>query len=276
MIGGFNMNKPGEKAKSDVPALESAIRILEYLSRYTSKDRSLSQISKNLSINKSTCHRILKLLHQYRYVSFDSESKQYNLGSYLLILGSRAAEFIDYLKLAKPHLKWVCEETRLTSVLLEPISNERLMYVAKEELDAPDYHVQVTVKLGQHFPLTSASFGKCYLAFSEKEEVEEIIKKASFKQFTDKSITNLDSFRASLEEVRQKGYAVSYEEHTPGVFGIAAPIFDHGGSVMMVIACIGFASDINEDTIAFCGEKLKEAASKIMAVLGGRSSDSGR
>lgn len=261
------------KEKSEVPALEAAIKILEYLSRYTIRERSLSQISKNLEINKSTCHRILKLLTKYRYVSYDPETKQYNLGSYLLILGSRAGEFIDYLKLAKPHLKWVCEETRLTSVLLEPVSNDRLMYVAKEELDMPEHHVQVTVKLGQHFPLTSASFGKCYLAFIEEEEREEIIKKVNFKQFTDKSITDLETFNKSLNEVRRKGYAVSYEEHTPGVFGIAAPIFDYTGSIMMVIACIGFASDISEEQIAFCGEKLKEAAKKIMTALGVRNFD---
>ena len=48
------MDKPIERERSEVPALEAATRILEYLSRYKSKERSLSHISKNLSINKST------------------------------------------------------------------------------------------------------------------------------------------------------------------------------------------------------------------------------
>jgi DNA-binding IclR family transcriptional regulator len=264
------MQKQNEKEKSEVPALEASIKILEYLSRFKSKERSLSQISKNLSINKSTCHRILKLLNQYRYVSYDEDSKQYNLGPYLIILGSRASEFNDYLRLAKPFLKLVCEQTRLTSVLLEPLSNDRLMYVAKEELDLPDNPVQVTVKIGQHFPATSASFGKCYLAFLEKEKTKEIIQKVNFKQFTDKSITNFETFQESLNEVRRKGYAVSYEEHTPDVFGVAAPIFDPYGDIKMVIACIGFASKISEEHISFCGDKLKEAAKRIMEVIGGR------
>ena len=264
------MQIQNEKEKSEVPALEAAIRILEYLSRYTSKERSLSQISKNLSISKSTCHRILKLLNHYRYVSYDEDSKLYNLGPYLIILGSRASEFTDYLKLAKPYLKWVCEETRLTSVLLEPLSNDRLMYVAKEELDLPDSPVQVTVKLGQHFPVTSASFGKCYLAFLEEERTKEMIQKVNFKQFTDKSITEFETFQESLNEVRRKGYAVSYEEHTPDVFGVAAPIFNPYGNITMVIACIGFASKVSEDQISFCGDKLKEASRRIMEVIGGR------
>ncbi|MBB6446781.1 IclR family transcriptional regulator [Bacillus benzoevorans] len=258
------------KEKSEVPALESSIKIMEYLSRYTSKERSLSQISKKLSINKSTCHRILKLLTHYRYVSYDDDSKQYNLGSYLIILGARAAELIDYLKLAKPHLKWVSDQTGLTSVLLEPVSHDRLMYVAKEEPELPDSPVQVTVKLGQHFPLTSASFGKCYLAFIEEEKMNEIIQTVNFKQFTDKSIIDYETFKDSLKEVQQKGYAVSYEEHTSGVFGIAAPIFNSAGEISMVIACIGFSSGISEEFVTFCGEQLMEAAGNIMKVTGGR------
>lgn len=261
-----------EKEKSEVPALESTIRILEYLSRYINKERTLSQISKNLQINKSTCHRILRVLIQSRYVSFDEMTKEYTLGPYLIVLGSRASEFNNYLTLSKPHLKWLCEQTRQTSVLLEPISNDRLMYVAKEELDQPDLPVHVSVKLGQHFPITSASFGKCFLAFTEKSKADEIIQKVKFRKFTDKTITEIEKFKESLEEVRQKGYAVSYEEHTPGVYGIAAPIFDHNGNVSMVVACMGFSSEMNEDHILFCGETLKIAASKIMEVIDGRPS----
>lgn len=267
------MEKHNQKEKAEVPALESAIKILEYLSRYKNKERSLSQISKNLSINKSTCHRILKLLNYYRFVSLDEDSKQYNLGSYLIILGSRALDLIDYLKLAKPYLKWVCDQTKLTSVLLEPVAHDRLMYVAKEEPDLPDNTVQVTVKLGQHFPLTSASFGKCYLAFIEEEKMDDIIQKVNFKQFTDKSITDLETFKKSLNEVRLNGYAVSYEEHTPGVFGVAAPIFDPYGNITMVIACVGLASGVNKDYLSFCGEKLKEASNMITEIFGGMEPD---
>ena len=169
------MEKNNAKERSEVPALESTIKILNYLSRFTTKERSLSQISKNLSINKSTCHRILRSLTQHQFVSYDEDSKQYTLGPYLIVLGSRATEFVDYLKLAKPFLKWISEETGMTSVLLEPTSQDRLMYVAKEESDSPKNPIQVTVKLGQQFPLTGASFGKCYLAHLEEKKLVILI-----------------------------------------------------------------------------------------------------
>lgn len=258
------------KEKSDVPALEASIKILEYLSRYEHRASTLSKISKDLSLNKSTCHRILKLLQSHHFVSFDEVTKQYCLGSYLVVLGSVASEFIDYLRLARPHLKWLCEQTKQTAVLLEPISNNQLMYVAKEE---PDLPVRVTVNIGQHFPLTSASFGKCFLAFMDETKADEIIRKVGLRKFTDTTITNISQYKETLKQVRIKGYAESYAEYTPGICGAAAPIFDVNGNVNMIIACIGLETQMNQEVISFCGAKLKEAANAITSILGGRKPD---
>ena len=49
------------------------------------------------------------------------------------------------------------------------------MYVAKEE---PALPVRVTVSIGQRFPLTSASFGKCYLAFMDESKQMKLSREA--------------------------------------------------------------------------------------------------
>ncbi len=253
--------------RSEVPAVESAVRILEYLSRYKHRSSSLSDISKSLSINKSTCHRILKVLAHYHIVVCDEETKHYSLGSYLIALGTRASEFTDYLEISKPVLKWLCSETQQTCVLLEPISNNKLMYVAKEEANLP---VRVTVNIGQQFPLTGASFGKCFLAFMEDSKAEQLIKHNGFKQFTSKSITNISQFKQEIQRIRLQGYAQSYEEHTPGVYGIAAPIFDAHCSVNMVIGCVGLSHLLGSRSIDDYGSQVVEASRKITKLLGGR------
>jgi len=250
--------------KSSAPAVEMAIKILTYLSRYRNKSRTLAEISRDLKINKSSCHRILKVLLDYRFVSYDKTTKQFSLGSFLIVLGSRAAEFNDYLKLAKQFLKELADITKQTCVLLEPVADNRLVYVAKEE---PDTAVRITVSIGQSFSVTSASFGKCYLAYLPEKEAREIVKEVGIKQFTDKSITNVEEFFQSLEVIRKQGYAVSFEEHTPGVFGISAPVFDNNGSIRMVVSCIGLASQMAEETINFYADQVKTAAQKITAIF---------
>ncbi|WP_459998028.1 IclR family transcriptional regulator [Paradesulfitobacterium aromaticivorans] len=256
-----------KQERSMVPAVETAIKILEYLSRFKHRASTLSDISKNISINKSTCHRILKVLENSNFVFYNEEKKQYSLGSHLVVLGTRASEFIDYLELSKPHLKWLCQETQQTVVLLEPISNNRLMYIAKEE---PPLPVRVTVNIGQRFPLTSASFGKCFLAFMDEMKAEEIIKNIGLRQFTNKTITNLKEFTQELEHVRRKGYAESHEEYLPGVCGVAAPVFDLHGNVKQVISCLFLAQQPDTDNVSLYGSKVLEAATKLTKILGGR------
>jgi len=255
-----------KKDRSEVPALETTIRILDFLSRYNHRTSSLADVCKGLNINKSTCHRILKVLENHRYVFYNEDKKQYSLGSYLVVLGARASEFVDYLEVCKQHLKELCEETQQTVVLLEPIADDRLMYVAKEE---PSLPVRVTVSVGQRFPLTSASFGKCYLAFMDERITDEIIQKDGFKPFTSKTITNIEEFKQELHHVRVKGYAESFEEHTSGVCGVAAPIFNMHGEVKLVISCV-FLSNQPDVDASFYGKKVLDVSRKLTTMMGGR------
>ena len=86
---GFCMEN--KNVRSEVPALESTIKILEYLSRYNHRASSLADICKDVNINKSTCHRILKVLENHNYVVYNEDKKQYSLGSSLVVLGARAS-----------------------------------------------------------------------------------------------------------------------------------------------------------------------------------------
>lgn len=250
-----------DRSKPGAPAVEAAIRILTYLSRYRNRNRTLAEISRDLELNKSTCYRILNVLTDYNLINYDRENKKFSLGTYLIILGSRAQEFNDYLKLAQQHLKELTRQTGHTCVLLEPVA-DRLAYVAKEEPDTP---VRITVNIGQTFPLTSASFGKCYLAFLAEPEAEAIIRKVGIKPFTSRSITSYDQFIANLATIRQQGYAVSFEEHTPGVFGISAPVFDSTGKVKMIISCIGLTHQLEGEKIAQLADLVMSAGRNITA-----------
>ena len=150
--------------------------------------------------------------------------------------------------------------------MLEPVANDRLMYIAKEE---PSLPVRVTVSVGQRFPLTSASFGKCYLAFMDESKTDEIIQKSGFKSFTSKTITNIEEFKQELKNVRLKGYAESYEEHTSGVCGVAAPIFNMYGEVKLVISCVFLSNQPDADATLY-GKKVLEVSRTLTTIMGGK------
>lgn len=256
-----------DQEKTEVPALETAVKILDFLSRYRYRRSTFTEIYQKLGINKSTCLRILRVLKKYQLVSYDEETKKYSLGVYLVVLGARAQEFSDRLQIVRPVLRRLMEKTRLTAVLLQPMPAHRLMYIAKEEPDVP---IRVNVSLGQYFPVTVTSFGKCYLAYLDEKELSQLIKEAGIRRFTEKTITDAGELKKDLELVRSRGYAVSYEEHTPGVVGIAAPVFDLSGKVVMVAGCLGVAPVLEPEKIDSYGVEVKNAAAEITRATGGR------
>ncbi|MFA7468056.1 MAG: IclR family transcriptional regulator [Desulfotomaculaceae bacterium] len=258
-----------EKEKSAVPAVEAAIRIIDLLSRYKTRKSTLSQIAKRLNLNKSTCLRILRELNKHQVVSYNEDTKMYSLGIYLVVLGERASEFSTKLDIAKPYLEKVVQKMNLTSVLVQPAGENRLMYVAKEE---PMYNtfIKIQVAVGQYFPMTTTSFGKCFMAFMDEKKRNKIINKYGIKKFTEKTITSKEEYLQNLKEVRETGYAVSHEEHTDGVVAVAAPVFDREGSPSLSIACLGVAAYMDDEKIKMCGRLLKECGLKLTRDLGGR------
>ncbi len=252
--------------KSAVPSVEFAIRILDFLSRFKNHKSTLTEISQSLSISKSTCLRILRVLQENRFVHYNEETRKYSLGAYLIILGARAADFSDRLAVSRPYLKELSEMTGLTSVLVEPAPQNRLMYIAKEE---PESNVRINVTVGQYFPITGASFGKCFLAFMDDVHADRIIREVGIKQFTSRTITNVAEFKRNLKLVRELGYAYSFEEHTEGVSAVAAPVFDHNGKVVMVAACLGTPALLNEKNMSGVKEAVLNTAGNITRGLGG-------
>lgn len=252
--------------KPAAPSVEFAVRILDFLSRYKNRKSSLTEISRALSISKSTCLRILRVLHENRFVQYDEETRKYGLGEYLVILGARAADFSDKLAVSRPHLKELSGTTGLTSVLVERAPQNRLVYIAKEE---PDVNVRINVTIGQYFPITGTSFGKCFLAFMDEEEAGRIIREVGIKQLTSRTVVNVNEFKKNLKTIRQLGYACSIEEHTEGVSAVAAPAFDCGGKVAMVAACLGTSALLNESNISGVKDAVLDAAARITSALGG-------
>jgi IclR family acetate operon transcriptional repressor len=52
------------------------------------------------------------------------------------------------------------------------------------------------------------------------------------ESITPETITDPDTLRAELREVRRRGWAESKGERTPGIRTVSAPILDHAGQVV--------------------------------------------
>ena len=250
-------SKTKEKRKYSVPALENAFGILKLLSRKRFRESTVTEISNALSLSPATCYRILQSLEGLSIVRYLEDKKRYTLGPYLVVLGERAKEHLDYISVIMPYLEKLTKETGMTSMLVNKIGDDKLAIVAKAE--ASDFGVSVSI--GRHFSITDGSFGMCFLAFLDKEIREYYLKQVQgLKSFTENEIQLIEE---EIEKLKDNGYCITYGEYIKGICGIAAPIFSLGDKVEMSIELIGFTSQFEKEDLHSKGLLIKGAADEI-------------
>ena len=247
------------------PALEHAIRLLRFLKQRNHRPWGVSELSRGVKVNKSTCFTILKTLQRHGFVAYDDTTKKYSLGTALIELGGAVASAASGAVVAKPFLLDLFEELRLTSLLGRRVQDKVVVIDKAEVLD--DF--RVTVPLGQVLPLASGAMGRSLLSRLRDSEVERILRSEVATGQRARKGAVLTRMRRELEEVRQRGYAESLGEIQAGINSVAAPIFDHQGHAVLTIGVIGLGSALPLCSLPRCGRKVREMASLITRAIGG-------
>lgn len=246
------------------PSADLAARALTLLSRYRTKEGTLTEIASGLGASKATCLRVLRTLEWHGLVRHDPKARRYSLGIQAVILGARAEENIDYLLHLRPFLREAAERTDMTAVLVQQVSEDRMMYVAKHESES---RARVTVSIGNRFPITDTSYGKWLLA-DARPEVRDAALAAGLRRLTPATVTDPETYRAQLKSIRDDGALISREEYVPGICAVSCPVLDHGGVLLGVIAVLGFASACDDGTLAAVADVLREIGQRCSRGLG--------
>jgi len=240
--------------ESMVKSLGRALQILDFL--HTRKTGcGVTEISKELGLNKTSVYRMLSTFVQYGYVEQDTETERYKLGYKVLELGSALLDSIDLRTEAKPFLK---ELEQLTNEVVHLVVYDSGEVVYIEKLEGNET-LRMHSKVGTRAPMHCTSVGKAILAHLPANEVEKALDDYHFVPHTIHSITDKETLFKHLEEVREKGYALDLEENELGINCIAVPIFDHTGRVVAAFSISGAKMRMTE-------ERLNDLKNKVMSV----------
>lgn len=252
-------------ASYSVPAVERAIRILHYLRH--NKQATVSEISTNLDITRSNCFAILKTLQHNNFISFDLNTKRYSLGMGLLEVARFVTRDLSIIQVVKPWLIGLVEKTGLSVLLVQRVSETRMMVIDREEAT---HDIRLTVSVGTRIPVTYSATGRAILAFLPDDEISRLISDVRIVPTTPKTKLDPDDIRRDVAEIRKRGYSIAFEESLNGVVAFGAPVFDENGAPVYSISMLGIASGISEEEIARMGETLKRCAREVTASIGGQ------
>jgi DNA-binding IclR family transcriptional regulator len=252
------------KQPSDA-AIQSVQRAAAILRCFTKTDSELSvtALSQELRLHKSTISRLLTTLKQEGFVEQNPETGKYRLGLALVTLAGIALERIDVQRIAQPYLTDLAELVQET-VNVVVLTDRDSMNIASAPSPRP---IRYVGRMGRRTPPHCTAGGKLLLAYLAPKKRQEILPK-ELARFTDKTIVDLQTLNQALLQIREQGYAVAQEEHQEGVSTVAAPICDHAGQVCAALSVSGPTYRIGPKEIETILEPLRQTAREISTQLG--------
>lgn len=246
-----------------VQVLERVFTLLNALAAKGS-ELGLVELSSELSLHKSTVHRLLTMLESNRYVERNPATGKYWLGWKLYELGMQAVARHDLFQLALPTVQWLMEQTNETAHLGALRDGEVVSLVNAESRQT----VRTPSTVGRRTPAHCTSLGKAMLAYLPPEQLAEFVRARGLRRYTASTITRFPELARELLRVRELGYAVDDEELEEGLRCVGAPVRDRTGRVIAAISIAGPAFRLGEDRLPAAAAAVMTAAARLSESLG--------
>ena len=248
----------GPKRQSGAQSVRRTIAILRSVSKYNDAGARLSKIAKDVCLPPPTVHRILAVLLEEEFLSFDTRTKLYHLGTELYSLGTATQQF-SIRDRFHTTLKRISEQADNVIHLIIRSGYDGLCIdrtVGKSRVQVIGFDI------GERRLLGIGAAGQALLAFLPEKEREEVIV-ANTPRYLKYYGIKADDVRSWIKRTRKLKYSNSIHIVSPDSVGVGAPIFNKKGQVVAAISMAGITSRMTRKK---CLEIARIIQSEIAAV----------
>ena len=219
-----------------VQSVERAIDILDCLTEYP-KGCGIGELAKNLSLSKSTIHRIITTLKFKEYVTQDKENDKYQLGIKVLNLSSSVINSMDLIHIARPYIhEFANKVDEVIHLCVPDESYSNIIYVDKVSSENTTRTITMSSRIGKKAPIYCTASGKLLLSQFSDDKIKDLLKNTNFVRYTKNTITDIDIFLDEIHTIRKDLYSTDNVEYDTGVICIAVPIFNRTNKIVAAIS----------------------------------------
>lgn len=230
--------------------------------------RTISTLSRELGIPKTTVHRIVHSLVNAGWLDFSAFADgELQLGRKLRRVALDALqEDVDYT-VRHGILRDLVQKVGETCNLTAPHGDEAL-YLDRVESSWP---LRLTLDAGAHVPMHCTASGKLFLAHKEPESLDQFFDRqriaGGLQALTAQTMTSQAMLTRHLKKIRQQGYSLDQEEFISGLVAIAVPVFDQQQRVVAALAMHGPTARVDQKRCLEMLPLLERASRRLSQTL---------
>ena len=216
-------------------SVKSARRTLELLEFVASHPDGITfvDLEQALPYPKSSLHGLLQTIVSMRWLTFDADDRRYTIGVRPWEVGQVFRSSHDVAVHARRFLREANAQLQET-IQLGILDDLDVVYVDKVEGTRP---LRLVSNVGSRLPAYVTGIGKALLSGLPDSVLNERFGGVELEQYTDHTIASGDALIDVIRHVRETGYATDSGEYSTGVYCVAVPVLDAGGTVVAAVSC---------------------------------------
>lgn len=258
-----------EPIAQDAPeATRGVVRTARVLKAFADgqAEYGVNELARYLSLSPATVHRILAALCSEGLIEQDGVAGKYRLGTEALFLGLAGLNRRRMGAECLPLMRDLALRTG-ESVNLGVLRGEGVTYVHQVESPQP---LRFARDVGTSIPLHCTALGKLLLAFLPAEQRRDLLNRISLTRYTPSTITDREALLRHLEQVRERGYAITDQEYISDLRGLAVPVRDYSGEVVAGFSTMGPSSRLSREKLEGFLPDVLGAAGRLSRQMGWR------
>lgn len=223
---------------AEVQSIKRAFDVLQAVAN-GAEGVGLSEIARRVDLPKSTVSRLLTTLESLAAVKRldDGEgvrSDRFQIGDGIVTLAANLSYPRTLIAIARPFLQELSQLTGETISLGIPDGD------MGKTIDQIHSHGEWQMRswVGKRLPLYCTSDGKLYLAEWGESALAAYLQRP-FERYTENTITDPESLRQELAEIRIQGFAWNRCERDSELTSVAAPVRDESGNSVAAVCLFG-------------------------------------
>ncbi|MEV4146128.1 IclR family transcriptional regulator [Amycolatopsis sp. NPDC049691] len=236
-------------------------RALRAVAAYEPGGATTTAVAREAGLPRPTVHRLLMSLQGVGLVERDAD--RWVLGPELYFLGVAAARRYDVTEAAMPVVRRLALATGESAFFSARRGEETICLIREDGAFPIRSHVLFE---GARFPLGVVSAGMVVLAHLPDREIDEYLDRVDLvAQFGAQHAVG--EIRRHIGLTRQRGYSVNPGLVVEGSWGLAAAVFDQGGSPRWALTLTGVEHRFGADRVPQLGALLLREAHALSETL---------